>query len=472
MTTADNSSGSHKGLPAASETATTHNHTHSANNKGEDNNSHNGSVPKEIPTKSHVQHKSYESVERDPFFAFVPQLALLATGMIGKEVNSAQRAIRAAPRWSYLYGHETLQYYKNNPKILYKEIISGFTVAIMQVPESIAFSFVAGVPPLSGLHATFWMATITGLLGGKPGMISGAAGALAVVVADLTIDDGVLDYLQPAQRLNVLYMTMVWCGIAQILFAWLRLAKIVRLIPETGMIGFMNGLAIIIFMAQLPAFQKCDAEPLFVECTLEQRQWLTFQDDTWQLILSLVHVAMCMFIMHFFPRVPKVGRIIPASLVGLLVGTLFEHTLFRKVFDVSTRTVQETAQMSGSLPKFDWPAIPTDSKTLGIVVQYALTLAAIGGVESVLTLQACNEITDTVPKMRDSNQELFAQGLANLMSGLFQGEYFSCCVSISFFIAFWLEVPLPCLYLRLAHDLKRRIVSISTLIIFFTPLLH
>ena len=351
------------------------------------------------------------------------------------ETRMAHHAIRSTPSFSYHFLRDTVQYYHSNPHILYKEIISGFTVAIMQVPESIAFSFVAGVPPLSGLHATFWMATITGILGGKPGMISGAAGALAVVVADLTQDDGVLDYLVPAQRLNVLYMTMVWCGVAQIVFAWFRLAKIVRLIPETGMIGFMNGLAIIIFMAQLPAFQKCDAEPLFVECTLEQRQWLTFQDDTGPLILSLVHVAMCMAIMRFFPHIPKVGRFVPASLVGLLVGTLLEHTLFRRVLDIATRTVQETAQMSGSLPKFDWPTIPTDSKTMGIVVQYALTLAAIGGVESVLTLQACNEITDTVPKMRDSNQELFAQGLANFMSGLFRGMVLIyCLLSVCVFV--------------------------------------
>jgi len=166
-------------------------------------------------------------------------------------------------------------------------------------------------------------------------------------------------------------------------------------------------------MAQLPAFQRCDDAPRFVECKLEQRKWLTFQDDTSQLILTLVHVAICMAIMKFFPSVPKIGKIVPASLVGLLVGTLIEHTLFRQVFDVSTRTVEETAQMSGSLPKFDWPEVPRDSETMTNIIVF-------GSVESVLTLQACNEITDTVPKISDSNQELFAQGLANLVSGLFR----------------------------------------------------
>lgn len=213
---------------------------------------------------------------------------------------------------------------------------------------------------------------------------------------------------------------MFICGVFQILFSIFRLAKLVRLIPETGMIGFMDGLAIIIFMAQLPAFQYCTAEPLFVECSLEERQWLNFRDNTVELILVLVHVFGCMAVMKLFPKVPKVGRIIPASLVALLVGTLIEHTLFRRAIGVGTRTVEETAPMSGDLPRFDWPFIPNDSNTIQTVFLYAVTLAAIGSVESVLTLQACNEITDTVSKITHSNQELFAQGLANLVCGMFR----------------------------------------------------
>jgi len=363
------------------------------------------------------------TLEREPFFSFIPQVALYFAGIVGGELNHVKNGIGGFPSWSSQYASDTFSFYKENPKTLYDEVISGFTVAIMQVPESIAFSFVAGVPPLSGLHATFWMALITGLLGGKPGMISGAAGALAVVVTKITADDGELPDMSKEERLNVLYMTMFACGLFQILFAVLRLAKLVRLIPETGMIGFMNGLAIIIFMAQLPAFKKCDVEGVeyFTECTLQEREWLTFQNDTWQLILTLVHVGICMFVMKFFPKVPKLGKIIPASLVGLLLGALLEHTLFRMAFDISTRTVRETALMKGTFPQFNWPnAFDTsDSSVYNVIFVYGVTLAAIGGVESVLTLQACNEISDTVPKIADSNQELFAQGLANLVSGLF-----------------------------------------------------
>ena len=183
----------------------------------------------------------YKDYERDPFFAFVPQLARWGCGLLANEGRIVQKGVLSAPGFTKDFLADTYRYYRENPRILYKEIVSGFTVAIMQVPESIAFSFVAGVPPLSGLQATWWMAFITGILGGKPGMISGAAGALAVVVTKLTASDGVLSYLTVEERLNVLYMTMFVCGLFQIGFAVFRLAKLVRLIPETGMIGFMNG---------------------------------------------------------------------------------------------------------------------------------------------------------------------------------------------------------------------------------------
>mmetsp|Transcript_2833 Transcript_2833/g.7776 ORF Transcript_2833/g.7776 Transcript_2833/m.7776 type:complete len:688 (+) Transcript_2833:189-2252(+) len=359
---------------------------------------------------------------RDPFFAFIPQVGKWGFKILFNETKTVANGVTGAPSFLKGFLGDTYTFYRENPKILYKEIISGFTVAIMQVPESIAFSFVAGVPPLSGLQATWWMAFITGILGGKPGMISGAAGALAVVVTRLTASDGVLAYLSYPEKLKVLYMTMFVCGIFQIGFAIFRLAKLVRLIPETGMIGFMNGLAIIIFMAQLPAFQFCDDEPLFIDCTVEQRKWLTFQEQPVELCLVLVHVAICMAIMQFFPKVPKIGKLIPASLMGLLVGTLIEWTLFRKVFGVPTRVVEETSTIAGAPPQFDWPALPETNKseTISTMLVYAIQLAAIGAVESVLTLQACNEITDTVPKIADSNQECFAQGLANLVCGLFQ----------------------------------------------------
>jgi hypothetical protein len=177
----------------------------------------------------------YRDYKRDHFLAFIPQLAQWGCGIATNEMRTVQKGAMTAPTFARDFLVDTYTYYRVNPRILYKEVVSGFTVAIMQVPESIAFSFVAGVPPLSGLQATWWMAFITGIFGGKPGMISGAAGALAVVVTKLTSSDGVLSYLSVEERLNVLYMTMLVCGLFQIGFAVFRLAKMVRLIPETGM---------------------------------------------------------------------------------------------------------------------------------------------------------------------------------------------------------------------------------------------
>ena len=196
-------------------------------------------------------HEDYKDFQRDSFFAFIPQLGKWACKIVTNELEIATKGIVAAPTFTAKFLGGTYTFYKANPNILFREILSGFTVAIMQVPESIAFSFVAGVPPLSGLQATWWMAFITGIFGGKPGMISGAAGALAVVVTRLTASDGVLSYLTVDERLNVLYMTMFVCGIFQIGFAWFRLAKLVRLIPETGMIGFMNGELSIVLLCLL-----------------------------------------------------------------------------------------------------------------------------------------------------------------------------------------------------------------------------
>lgn len=361
---------------------------------------------------------------REPFFAFLPKVANFGSTFIQNEFEIAKRAIVSGPSFTAAYIQSSSMFYKENPRTLLNELISGFTVAIMQIPESIAFAFVAGVPPLSGLQASFWMAMITGIFGGKPGMVSGIAGSLAVVLSELSAEDGTLGYLDKSDRLNAVYLAVFCSGIAQILFAWMRMAKLVRLISHSGMIGLMNGLAIIIFLAQLPSFMKCEGSQYFVDCKVEERQYLTFSGDTWVLVLTLAHVFLCMGIMKFYPLMPnignlRIGKILPSSLVSLLFGTMMEHTLFRQVLKVSTRTVGETAPMDGSWPVFNAPFVPTDAKTLQAILMTAVTLSAIGSVESVLTLEACNEITDKVPKLAHYHQEIFAQGLGNILCGLF-----------------------------------------------------
>ena len=155
------------------------------------------------------------------------------------------------------YAVDSLTHYKNNPESFKNEVLSGITVAVMQVPESVAFSFVAGVPPLVGLYSTFFLGFITAVIGGKEGMISGAAGAMAVVIKDLMADSGPLSSYSKGDRFNHLLMTVLVCGILQTLCGLFQLAKLVKLISKPCMVGFMNGLGIVIFYAQFGAFKKC-----------------------------------------------------------------------------------------------------------------------------------------------------------------------------------------------------------------------
>eukprot|EP01006_Ploeotia_vitrea_P045195 TRINITY_DN66919_c6_g1_i1.p1 TRINITY_DN66919_c6_g1~~TRINITY_DN66919_c6_g1_i1.p1 ORF type:complete len:653 (+),score=360.36 TRINITY_DN66919_c6_g1_i1:613-2571(+) len=247
-------------------------------------------------------------------------------------------------------------------------------------------------------------------------MISGAAGALAVVMKDLMSVTGPLGALTRAERFEHLLMCVVFIGIFQMVAGMMRLAKFVRLIPHSAMVGFMNGLAIIIFMAQFSAFEKCTKYPQYQQCTEQEREWMTLdQGETWML---LVLVFGTMAIMHFFPKTPKIGKVLPASMVALIIGTAFEHGINRAAIGYDTRTVADTAPIEGGFPQAHFPDVSGTSHW-GTILSYAGSLAAIGLIESVMTLQAVDEITETPPSTFRSNQECVAQGIANLFCGFF-----------------------------------------------------
>jgi len=175
------------------------------------------------------------------------------------------------------YFKDSVLFYRENPRIFKSEFLSGVTVTILQVPESVAFSYVADVPVASGLFSTFILGFVTAAIGGKPAMISGAAGAMAVVVKVLMAEDGPLEGIPkegPGGKLDHLWMTMFLCGIFQMLAGIFQLANAVRLIPQSAMLGFMNVLAIVIFMAQFTAFQECKLYPMFTDCSIKERTWL------------------------------------------------------------------------------------------------------------------------------------------------------------------------------------------------------
>ncbi|HZJ81007.1 MAG TPA: SulP family inorganic anion transporter [Dysgonamonadaceae bacterium] len=270
-------------------------------------------------------------------------------------------------------------------KINYKtEILSGLTVALALVPEAIAFALIAGLSPLTGLYAAIVMGLVTSILGGRPGMISGATGAVAVVIVALAISHGV----------EYVFATVVLAGIIQVLAGVLKLGKLMRLVPQPVIFGFVNGLAIIIFMAQLDQFKDPSGS------------WLT--GTPLYVLLGLVLLTMLIIW-----GLPKITKAIPASLVAIL--TVFGLVM---AFGINTHTVGDIASIRGGFPPFHLPNVPFTFETLKIIFPYAAIMAAVGLIESLLTLNIVDEITET---RGSSNKEAVAQGVANMLSGVFSG---------------------------------------------------
>ncbi len=268
------------------------------------------------------------------------------------------------------------------------DVLSGLTVALALVPEAVAFAFVAGVEPLVGLYAAFMVGLITASIGGRPGMISGATGALAVVMVALVADHGV----------EYLFATVVLMGIIQIGAGLLRLGKFIRMVPHPVMLGFVNGLAIVIFLAQMKSFQTTDESGA--------SQWM--QGNELWIMLGLV--ALTMAIINYLPRLTKA---VPSSLAAIVVVSLMVIGL-----GLDTKTVGDIASIAGGLPEFHIPMVPLNWETFKIILPYAVVLAAIGLIESLLTLTLIDELTETRGR---GNRECIAQGTANVATGFFGG---------------------------------------------------
>ncbi|MEL6632992.1 MAG: SulP family inorganic anion transporter [Bacteroidota bacterium] len=270
-------------------------------------------------------------------------------------------------------------------KVDYKtEVLSGLTVALALVPEAIAFAFIAGLSPLTGLYAAFVMGLVTSILGGRPGMISGATGAVAVVIAALALSHGP----------EYIFATVILAGVLQILAGVFRLGKLMRLVPHPVIFGFVNGLAIIIFMAQLDQFKDASGA------------WLTGQPL--YILLGLVLLTMCIIW-----GLPKLTKVVPASLVAIL--TIFGIVIG---FGIETKTIGDIASIQGGFPPFHIPNIPLTWETLVLIFPYAGIMAGVGLIESLLTLNIIDEVTETRGR---GNKEAAAQGVANILSGFFSG---------------------------------------------------
>ncbi|GAA6206337.1 MULTISPECIES: SulP family inorganic anion transporter [Thalassotalea] len=280
---------------------------------------------------------------------------------------------------------------------LKNDVLSGLTVALALVPEAVAFAFVAGVEPLVGLYAAFMVGLITSIFGGRPGMISGATGAMAVVMVSLVAIHGV----------EYLFACVVLTGILQILAGIFKLGKFIRLVPHPVMLGFVNGLAIVIFLAQLGQFK--------VTNEAGELEWMMGT----QLYTMAGLIVLTMAIIHFLPKLTKA---VPSSLVAIVVVTILVQSLgldARTVVDfVRDMTNDPSASIAGGLPQFAIPNVPFNLETLKVIFPFAIVLAAIGLIESLLTLTLIDELTGTRGR---GNRECIAQGASNAVNGFFGG---------------------------------------------------
>lgn len=269
-------------------------------------------------------------------------------------------------------------------KVNYKnEILAGLTVAMTMIPESLSFAILAGFPPLIGLYAAFIMGLITAVFGGRPGMVSGGAGATVVVLIALMQSHGI----------EYVFAAVALAGVIQILIGIFKFGKFIRLVPQPVMYGFVNGLAVIIFMSQLEQLKSGDG-------------WLS--GSPLYIMLGLIALTITVVIV-----LPKITKAVPASLVAIIVVFLVVFG-----FGIETRTVADIASVSGGFPPFHIPDIRLNIETLQIILPYALIMSAVGLTEGLLTLNLVDEITGT---RGNSNRECIAQGTANIANGFFSG---------------------------------------------------
>ena len=283
---------------------------------------------------------------------------------------------------------QVLNLFDFSQKINYRnEILAGLTVAMTMIPESLSFAILAGFPPLVGLYAAFIAGLVTAVFGGRPGMVSGGAGATVVVVIALMKSDGI----------EFVFAAVALAGIIQILVGLFKLGKFIRLVPQPVMYGFVNGLAVIIFMSQLEQFK-----------TIINGESTWLQGESLYVMLGLVALTIAIVVLF-----PKVTKSVPATLVAILV--IFALVL---IFGIETKTVQDIASVEGGFPPFHIPNIPWTFETLKTIAPYSLIFAAVGLTEGLLTLNLVDEITGTRGK---SNRECIAQGSSNILNGFFNG---------------------------------------------------
>jgi sulfate permease, SulP family len=284
--------------------------------------------------------------------------------------------------------NKVLNLFDFSQKVNYKnEILAGLTVAMTMIPESLSFAILAGFPPLVGLYAAFIAGLITAIFGGRPGMVSGGAGATVVVLIALMNSHGI----------EYVFAAVALAGVIQIIIGIFKMGKFIRLVPQPVMYGFVNGLAVIIFMSQLEQFKTVINGEV---------SWL--QGETLYVMLGLVALTIAIVVLF-----PKITKAVPSSLVAIIIVFLLVVA-----FGIDTKTVQDIASVEGGFPPFHIPQIPINLEALKVILPYSLIVAAVGLTEGLLTLNLVDEITGT---KGNGNRECIAQGGSNIANGFFYG---------------------------------------------------
>jgi SulP family sulfate permease len=344
--------------------------------------------------------------------------------------SNACSTVKNLPKSGANYAVNTLEFYREDPTQAIIEILCGLSIAIMQVPESIAFSFVANISPTRGMFSTFFIGLWGGLITSLPGLVSGIAGAMVAIISEITSDEGPLKDYCMHDRVEVAMTTMFVCSLIQLIIGCLNLTKLIQLVSHSVMIGFMNGLAIIVFMAQLSAFKVNDGSSkssVHDSCPITDytppplQRWLKFNElELW---LVLIVVALSMLIMVLQPKIPgsvKFGKLVinsstfPPTLTAMILTTILGNIVYKAVGH-PIKLIGDIAHFPGNLPQ---PHIPKWNR-LDIVFQYSFMLALVGLMESVMTWQMMQNILKKNLSPDDGKWEAISQGVGNLWATMF-----------------------------------------------------
>ncbi|KAG6617369.1 Sulfate Permease (SulP) Family [Phytophthora cinnamomi] len=315
---------------------------------------------------------------------------------------------------------DSARFYWQNLLVFQREMLCGVAAMLLMIPETVAFSYAANLDPLNGLYATGFLGLAVSLFGGVPATVAGAAGAVAMVMPTITSGTGSLAYLTYEERLQHLFVAVTIAGVLELLFGLLGLSKLFSMIPRTAHIGFLNGLALMMFISQKTTIEVCKNDSMrFGECEIAgDLEWMSASSPTTWVTVALVLVTMA--IMHYFPRVPYIGHLIPPTLVAALIGVGFEFGINRPLLGYDVRTIGDTSPLNGGLPTFALPKFG-DVQDWGVVLSTAASIMAVGLFESLMTLQSVVDLKKEQLSQTATRKECIAQGIGNVLCGFFSG---------------------------------------------------